>query len=217
MASFVLGKTKRKGFDDVYDDFSALSLSAPAPKARRLDAELPSVMEMGQRVGDPVANHKHSAGFMCDAMADSLHITKKPIVKEELALVLYTPLHHQFSPTFKMDPELLSGLKKPVRLHRNLSQPEESLVEEQQSSTANCLAVVPWVSTISDPSTQVSSVSGAVEEDVMDAAEYGESMEIEGELGQIVGASVGSLPQWQQHCMNPALSQVPSTPILGSW
>ncbi|GMQ07489.1 hypothetical protein CsSME_00051653 [Camellia sinensis var. sinensis] len=46
MAGYLAMKMmKRKDLEDVNDDFSDFSLSSPARKIRRLDAELPPIME----------------------------------------------------------------------------------------------------------------------------------------------------------------------------
>ncbi|KAE8657966.1 hypothetical protein F3Y22_tig00116976pilonHSYRG00207 [Hibiscus syriacus] len=41
----LIGKFKRKNIDQVNDDFSDFSLSSPATKIRRLDADLPPIIE----------------------------------------------------------------------------------------------------------------------------------------------------------------------------
>ena len=86
------GKLKRKDIDLVNDDFSDFSLSSPATKIRRLDAELPPIIEEEEPF---VENH-------------------------EKAIVVFNPLpHHQLrSPStlsFSLNPDLISGFKsKPL-------------------------------------------------------------------------------------------------------
>lgn len=109
------------------------------------------------------------------------------------------------------DPAFWSGYQNLV---------EEEFVEEQQSSSINSLAVIPWVpSHFSSPSLEVlTSESGTLEE-TMQAGADGESMEVDGDYGQLVDAGVGpgSFPQWQQHCMIPEHLHLTSAPVLGSW
>lgn len=97
---------------------------------------------------------------------------------------------------------------------------EEDFVEEQQSSSINRLALIPWVpSHLSAPALEVSSSENGTVEEVMEEGADGESMEIDGGHGQLVeaGFGSGSFRQWQQHCLIPEHTHFTSTPILGSW
>ncbi|XP_020578526.1 uncharacterized protein LOC110023446 [Phalaenopsis equestris] len=212
MANFVLERMKRKGFDGVYQDFSDLPPCAPARKIRRLDAELHPIMEEWCPIGGPVLEHELLKRVMDDTVPDMAP------VNEERALVLFKPHHSHFGSSLKVDTELISGLKNPVFWSGCANLVEEDVVGEQQSSSStNSLAVIPWIpSQFSDPVLEVStSESGTIEE----AMEDGESMEIDGDHGQVVdtGAGAGSFLQWQQHCMFPQHSHLTSTPALGSW
>ncbi|KAH0458987.1 hypothetical protein IEQ34_011801 [Dendrobium chrysotoxum] len=224
MASFVPGKMKRKGFDEVYEDFSDLSFSAPALKIRRLDAELPPIMEERGPIERSVLEPQLLKGDMGDAVLDVASVMKEevfpPTVNEERALVLYKPVHSHYVPSLKMDPELISGLKDPAFWPGYQNLVEEAFVEEQQSSSINRLAVIPWVpSHLSAPGLEVSSSENGTIAEVMEEGADGESMEIDGDHGQLVDAGFGSgsVRQWQQHCMIPEHTHITSTPILGSW
>ncbi|PKU72297.1 uncharacterized protein LOC110106302 [Dendrobium catenatum] len=224
MASFVTGKMKRKGVDEVFDDFSDLSFSAPALKIRRLDAELPPIMEERDPIGRSVLEPQLLKGDMGDAVPDMASVMKEevfpPTVNEERALVLYKPLHSNFVPSLTMDPELISGLKDPSFWPGYQNLVEEDFVEEQQSSSINRLALIPWVpSNHSASRLEVSSSENGTVEEVMEEGADGESMEIDGGHGHLVeaGFGSGSFRQWQQHCMIPEHTHFTSTPILGSW
>lgn len=224
MARFVPGKMKRKGLDEVYDDFSDLSLCAPATKIRRLDAELPPIMEERGSIGGSVLGHQLFKGDMDDALPDVASVMKKavlpPTVNEERALVLYKPVHSHFGPSLKMDPELISGLKNPAFWPGYQNLVEEDFLEDQQSSSNSCLAVIPWVpSQFSAPMLEVSTSESGTNTEVMEVGANGESMEIDGDHGQLVdtGVGSGSFNQWQQHCMIPEHSHITSAPVLGSW
>lgn len=219
------GKMKRKGCDEVYEDFSDLSLSAPATKIRRLDAVLPPIMEDRFPIGGSVLEPRLLEGDMDNAMPELALATKKavfpPMVNEERALVLYKPVHSHIGGALKMDPELISGLKNPSfwSWYQNLVD-DEFVAEQESSSSINSLAVIPWVpSQFSAPGVEVSTSESAMLDEPMQVGADGESMEVDGDHGQVVDADIGpgSFPQRQQHCMIPEHFRLTSAPVLGSW
>lgn len=224
---------KRKEVEEVYDDFAEFSLSSPARKIRRLDAELPRIMEEEPLM--PLSCDQQVAVPMESAVPST------PAPNEERALVLYkpvnTPIMMQSSGgssnfTFKVHPDLISGLKNQVYWPGGVNSITEVKDEEERSmnngatSTNSCLAVVPWVPQqhqAATPGTDNATVGVELAEPMAIEAEGDAStMEIEGresggmEMGMGAGAGEG-LQQWQQHCMTPQLPQNTSTPIMWSW
>lgn len=212
----MMKKMKRKDLelDEFSDDFSDFSLSAPARKIRRLDAELPPIMEEEE------------------AAVEDLELSPN---NEEMAIVLFKPVNAPFiqhSPSnlsFSVDSELISGFKKDQFLQKRQSGPINSADEEEASNAATrgCLAVVPWVPSQLPPmpATQMEAPEAS---ELMEAEETGATtMDIEEDynnpgIGQVhpsvnvCGEMPGSegLHQWQQqHCMMPQFPQNTSTPI----
>jgi len=64
------GKLKRKDIDQVNDDFSDFSLSSPATKIRRLDAELPPIIEEEEPF---VENHEKAIVLFNPFLHPNLH------------------------------------------------------------------------------------------------------------------------------------------------
>ncbi|OVA19275.1 hypothetical protein BVC80_521g77 [Macleaya cordata] len=158
MAGYLSMKMKRKDLEEVYDEFSEFSLSAPARKIRRLDAELPPIMEE-EESGVPIdfdqvlpEEQPFSASVTENAPSLSLN--------EERALVLYNPMNtpllkspssSNFSitvnsdliPGFK-DQVFWSGRRNFLKVHDN--EAEHRGDENAGGGNGECLAVVPWVS-----------------------------------------------------------------------
>lgn len=190
-------RMKRKEIDRVNDDFSDFSLSSPATKIRRLDLDLPPIMEEEVVMEDDI---------------------QSPPQNEERAIVLFKPpppppLLHQ--PNLFVDRSLISGLRNRF-LHDVAVADEDYKANKQQ-------AVVPWnpsqfqflesAGTFQEPSKpEIVELDGddtMMEEADMDVEDKGRS--------SITNGSV-SLQQPQQllHCMMPQqLPQTNSTPI--SW
>lgn len=221
MAGFFSMKMKRKELEEVNEDFSDFSLSSPARKIRRLDAELPPIME-DEEVKIPTG---FKQSFPVSAVGDDSGgpvIEELPChpVNEERAIVLFkpmtTPLMH--SPTsFTVSSDIISGFKN--QLWSSQSSHIKSATDEEGEThdkpTNECLAVVPWV-----PS-QVGGTPGMVisEAEIPDMMEA-DDMEIEEnyentQRGEVnVMRESGGLHQWhQQHCMTSHLPQNTSTPI----
>ncbi|EOA31489.1 hypothetical protein CARUB_v10014675mg [Capsella rubella] len=185
---------KRKDIDRVNNDFSDFSLSSPANKIRRLDLDLPPIMEEDE-------------------------IKSVSSVNEERAIVLYKPLryHHQrCSGDFFVDSDFVSGLKHRI-LHDVVV--ADDLCDDDDDEKSKQKAVVRWDSSSKfqsfeePPAPEITELDGEdemMEESAMDVEEAS--------LSQQQLQLAGGLHQWQQqqlHCMVPQLPQTKSTPI--SW
>ncbi|XP_077238575.1 uncharacterized protein LOC143879833 [Tasmannia lanceolata] len=235
MAGFLSVKMKRKDLEEVYDDFSDFSLSSPARKIRRLDAELPPIMEeedpvMPQDLNPPLPEESIKGSIpqlaveMTEAMP-SLHLN------EERALVLYKPVKTPLlessgssNLSFSVHTDLLQGFKNRYFWSGNSNLITEAAGEE---ATNDCQAIIPWVPS-QLPVTQETDDSGMEIglSEPMEAEEVGATtMEVEEDTmtgRQEVRESGGmgeGLQQWhQQHCMTtPQLPPNTSTPLMWSW
>uniref|UniRef100_A0A1J3DKK6 Uncharacterized protein n=1 Tax=Noccaea caerulescens TaxID=107243 RepID=A0A1J3DKK6_NOCCA len=190
-------KMKRKEIDRVNDEFSDFSLSSPARKIRRLDLDLPPIME--EDVDLP-------------PIMEEEEIESAP-VNEERAIVLYKPIQH-YQPHLFVDGNLISGFKN--RFLHDAAVADDHFDEDDKTNKQQ--AVVPW------NQSQFLGSTGTFEEppepeivelDGEDAMMEEAAMDVEEESS---GCRV-SLPQWQQqqqlHCMMPQFPQTNSTPI--SW
>eukprot|EP00262_Sarcandra_glabra_P000563 TRINITY_DN1066_c0_g1_i1.p1 TRINITY_DN1066_c0_g1~~TRINITY_DN1066_c0_g1_i1.p1 ORF type:complete len:251 (-),score=62.44 TRINITY_DN1066_c0_g1_i1:223-975(-) len=205
MAGFPSMKMKRKDLEEVNDDFSDFSLSSPARKIRRLDAELPPIMEE-EEPGIPLVFEQHvpeislqnSAQQSIDVMTEAM--TSLPL-NEERALVLYKPVHTpllqvQSLPSsnlsFTVNSNLVPGFKSEFFWsgHQNMlmeMEKEAASINKRPTVTDNCLAVVPWAPS-QLPFHQGNEVSAAVGiglSDPMESKEGEAFMEIEEENADI--------------------------------
>ncbi|XP_068643840.1 uncharacterized protein [Aristolochia californica] len=242
MASFLSVKSKRKDLEEVYDDFSDFSLSSPARKIRRLDAELPPIMEEEEHMIPPVfeqpmPEEQPRAFVVLEEMPPP------PSNEEERALVVYKPVNAPYlqSPTtsglsFKVLTELIpdqmfwsgwSGHPEVIKDAEN----------EERETSKRCLAVVPWTPSniptgqaIEDPAS-TNTISERMEAEAGEAT----SMEVEDENNSFfvqgrAGGSTGGAEtvmvldrtenpqqQWQQHCMAAQLPPNTTTPVMWSW
>lgn len=243
MEAYAMARTKmkRKDLDQVSDDFSDFSLSSPARKIRRLDAELPPIMEddepeiampyLQNRSGGPVIEElpAESASSSASAAAASEN--------EERAIVLFKPVHGRLlggpSPSsfsVSVDPDFISGFKNQFYwsnepAHEKLIEDETGDAETNKGGT-NCMAMVPWIPSQfpSAPGIELLQPEGS---EAMEAEEMADgTMEIEdatesypvtqeqahGYAGQ---SSSEGFQQWQQpHCMTPQPPQSVSTPLV---
>ncbi|XP_040999027.1 uncharacterized protein LOC121244866 [Juglans microcarpa x Juglans regia] len=235
MAAFMSMKTtktkkmKRKDLelDCFHDDFSDLSLSSPARKIRRLDAELPPIMEEEPEIPRGV---REGVG-----VTDAFELESEYPFNDEKAIVLFKPLNRPpllHSPasnlSFSVDSHIMSGFKNQLFGSNQYSQVKSAEEEEPIKDENNsCLAVVPWVPSqrCPAPATEVPQLMEEAEEMVaaMDIEEDNNKSNASIEqshpsVHNMYGGIVGSdgLYQWQQqHCMIPQLSQNTYTPI--SW
>lgn len=213
--------------EEVYDEFSEFSLNSPARKIRRLDAELPPIMEeeepsfsaqFGQKM--PLTEQTNCSS-MTGIVAGMVEGEPSFPSNEERALVLYKPVDNPLvmSPTsFRVRPDLIDGLKNQVFWsgHPRPVTIEEVPMDYIANASGNSLAVIPWVRTqdSSEPRTRDSSKPmGVIVEEPMEADDQGgASMEVEEDRLQDEGSH-----QWPQHCMTPQIPQNSSTPIMWSW
>lgn len=225
MDGFRAMKLKRKELEEVNEDFYDFSLSSPATKIRRLDADFAPVMgeeEMAPPFVSPTNHHSFDMGPVRNSGIIIEELPSEP-ENEERALVLFKPMNTVLnqspsSHSILMDPELLSRIKNKIWP----SQPNiiESTLDESNtnSDTGNqSLAVVPWA-----PSKIPSSPD--VDVSLMESDDMGvTSMDIEEEnvnidqgltnLNSNVSNPVEHLNQRQQHCLVPQLPQNTSAPI----
>ncbi|KAL0315963.1 UNVERIFIED_CONTAM: hypothetical protein Sradi_5474500 [Sesamum radiatum] len=237
MEGYLPLKLKRKDLEDVNDDFSDFSLSSPARKIRRLDAELPPIIEEEECEIPFEHSLPQEQGFGSNSPR-GLKIEELPPEpsNEERAIVLFKPMNT--SPllqtpsnfTVSVNPHLISGFKNQLLWSSQSNSwrlADDEAVENNKSGSSNgCLAVVPWV-----PS-QFSSAPGAGlppeidSPEMMDAQEVEESkMDIEdGNVDQRTANDAGGisvsegLHQWQQqqqqHCLIPQPPHNTTTPIV---
>ncbi|CAE6199921.1 unnamed protein product [Arabidopsis arenosa] len=213
---------KRKDFDRVNDEFSDFSLSSPARKIRRLDVDLPPIMEE-EEIDLP----------MQDTSAEEIELEP---VNNDRAIVLFKPLHYQHpssSGNLFVDRDLISGFKN--RFLRDVSIADDNHYEDQRSN--KCQAVVCWnpsqstysqpIGTFQQPRTlEITELDETGEDAVMDDA-ANEIEEDNGSAtlsfpheGQQQEPTFGfGLHQWQQqqNCMIPQLPQVSTTPTPITW
>ncbi|KAL0344937.1 UNVERIFIED_CONTAM: hypothetical protein Sradi_4325000 [Sesamum radiatum] len=118
MEGYLPLKLKRKELEDVNDDFSDFSLSSPARKIRRLDAELPPIIEE-EECEIPIEHSlPQEQGFGSNS-AGGLKIEELPPEpsNEERAIVLFKPtnasplLQSPSNFTVSVNPHLISGFK----------------------------------------------------------------------------------------------------------
>ncbi|KAL8265096.1 hypothetical protein R6Q59_023226 [Mikania micrantha] len=197
-------KLKRKDLEQVNDDFCDFSLSSPARKIRRLDAELPPIIEEEEMVNPVIVGQPEAAEAIDDM-----------IVNEERAIVLYDPMNNipllqLKSPiSVSVNSNFLSGFKNRV-LWSNQSHVLESLngmkeKQDEQNTINGSLAVVPWVPMHSQHQSMA-------EVEIPHTEGVSDMMEIEEEDDAHLN-EFGSVKQWQQHCMIPHNL---STPIAWS-
>ncbi|KAK6126627.1 hypothetical protein DH2020_039637 [Rehmannia glutinosa] len=231
-------KLKRKDLEDVNDDFSDFSLSSPARKIRRLDAELPPIIEE-EECETPIAfEHSmlHEQSFVNDS-SGGIKIEELPNVpsNEEKAIVLFKPFDTTAIPqspssyTLSVNPHLISALKSEYQVTWS-SQPnswrpaDDEAAENNNSGSGNgCLAVVPWVPSQFSSQSVAEFPSQIDTSEMMDDQEMGEEkMDVEDGIEQRSVNEAGGMSlsegfhQWQQqHC---AIPQPPphntSAPIL---
>lgn len=239
MATYQLMKMKRKDLDDVNDEFSDFSLSSPARKIRRLDAELPPIIEEDETEMPLELEHGVSRG-----MEEHLQppvIEELPTVpdSEERAIVLFKPVNNTFpqSPSsFSVDPHVISELKN-KGMWSTGSGPIVQLADESDdnkskdaSESSKCLAVIPWIPSKQLHQTHEPDAGQGMVSESMDTDEMvGATMEIEDSVphsslgqqrpfednGMMMLGNEGVQHQWQQpHCMFPQPLENTTTPIV---
>ncbi|KAL9249359.1 hypothetical protein AKJ16_DCAP00850 [Drosera capensis] len=220
-------KMKRKDheFDlnHVRDGFSDFSLSSPARKIRRLDAELPPIIE--EEETDVVLDR---------ALSEEGSFVELVEPNDVRAIVLFN--HGEFSlPSsvsgYSISPRLITNLKnqalwknrsRPVIVELDGDEEEENIdIKEDKNSS---LAVIPW-----NPSRELKQQQAPIveEPDSMEAEDMEvEPMDIEEEMGtglaqenefgnQVSGSESMQQHVWQQqHCMMPQPPQNIPAPVM---
>ncbi|ERN12529.1 hypothetical protein AMTR_s00025p00194220 [Amborella trichopoda] len=237
---------KRKELEEVYDDFSDFSLSSPGRKIRRLDAELPPIMEepnfpsfFEEQV--PEEHFLDLKDRIEQLPTGPIDVGSPVSVNEERALVLYKPLG---SPgvSFRVNPFLLPALRnKMLWLESsdgkisNETTPKSSSETPLACNNSKNLAVVPWVpsqlsvlengrdlaieDSMFEPMVQDVEMGTAMEEDLDDTEQQRLARtSVATEPQAAVGVMGGAdALQWQQHCMTTPQQPPGSTPIMWSW
>ncbi|XP_043712897.1 uncharacterized protein LOC122661537 [Telopea speciosissima] len=243
MAGYLSMKMKRKGLEEVYDEFSDFSLSSPARKIRRLDAELPPIMEEEETPEIPVVFDRSPSGDLGISAQQSAATVTEVLpyapLNEERALVLYKPMNKPLVEVI-VNSDLIPALRNHVFWSEQTNQVRRVEDEATDRSNSNigikndCLAVVPWV-----PTTQLSpdSETGVpaamvvpeqmeaegVDSVMMEIEQDDNEIQVSGGQAREIGGGVESegeswQQQWQQqHCLSPQLPQNTSTPIMWSW
>ncbi|CAK9170668.1 unnamed protein product [Ilex paraguariensis] len=233
MKGFLPLKLKRKDLEEINDDFSDFSLSSPARKIRRLDAELPlpPIMEEEELEIPPAYGQQTIPTSNVGPVIEELPTVP---VNEERSIVLFKPMNSpllQLPSTFSVsvDPDLISGFKNADQvLWSSKSSPlksaEDDVVKQDLNSVAtnDLLAVVPWVPspfpTTSEAQVFQTDASDLMEAEVIEAS----AMDVEDKNvgvdqrpgNEFGGISEGLHPWQQQHCMIPQPPQNASTPLV---
>ncbi|XWS73293.1 hypothetical protein CRYUN_Cryun02cG0115800 [Craigia yunnanensis] len=204
------GKLKRKDIDQVNDDLSDFSLSSPATKIRRLDADLPPIMEEEECFPE---NHERAI------------VLFNPLLHHNNNFI--TPLLRSPSTLFvSLNSGLISGFKNQFLRESDMKSADYDGPKSHQSNkaTEGCLAVVPWVPS-QIPSLESSDgeleVPESMEADEMDVEESNSNnIRMEQEHGYEFGGlkpSEALHHHWtQQNCTIPQPPQSPFTPITWS-
>ncbi|XP_059636925.1 uncharacterized protein LOC132279027 [Cornus florida] len=237
MAGYLPLKMKRKELDRVNDDFSDFSLSSPARKIRRLDTDLPPIMEEDEPEIPLVFQHSMP---QTQHLSDSMEKVGGPVIEElpcepvneERAIVLFKPMNSPLmqSPSnfsVSVSPDLITGFRNQVVFWSKESNPiktaEDEAAANGNTATSECLAVVPWNPSQFPP--RQNEAPHAQASELMEAEEMeATTMDIEDDnipTEQVQGNEFGGanvtegLHHWpQQHCMIPQLPQNTSTPVV---
>ncbi|GAA0164807.1 oxygenase [Lithospermum erythrorhizon] len=196
---YIQSKMKRKDFEQVNDDFSDFSISSPARKIRRLDAELPPINEE-EVMEVPIIEHYEPEldfGNNVERVGGGRGGSGRGIVIEELpndlenderAIVVFNPVNLPFvaSPSnfsVTVNPDLISGFMICVSCADQMMctyqqsnpfrQADNGTTERDENSatTNNCMAVVPWMPYQVPSSAAVELSSQNDVNDMMDAEE----------------------------------------------
>uniref|UniRef100_A0A7N0U722 Uncharacterized protein n=1 Tax=Kalanchoe fedtschenkoi TaxID=63787 RepID=A0A7N0U722_KALFE len=158
---------KRKDFEDAYDDFSCFSYAASARKSRRLDCELPPIIEDELDSGVQIVpdqgflqENSHSGTVFVPKEASTAASLIPNDPSQELAIVLYDPANvaiqglNKFPSSsyrsFVLSPELLSDWRSQMFGQGNqrrltITELDEHSDEMNHIQSSNSMAVVPWV------------------------------------------------------------------------
>lgn len=225
---YPVGKSKRKEIDEVNDEFLDFSLSSPARKIRRLDAELSPIIEEEEPVVSVGLSQLEREGSGGSNARRGLVIEELPIVQdnEDRALVVFrprtTPLARSPS-NFTVDPSIVSGFKNQVlwpNQRDRWTAYNVSREHDKDSEGANeCLAMVPWVPSQCNPPAESEVAPQIDSADTMEAEDMEEArmdIEEEGDFGHTGGMNSNQgFQHWQQqHCLVPQPPQNTSMPLV---
>ncbi|KAJ4958558.1 hypothetical protein NE237_025669 [Protea cynaroides] len=227
MTGYSSMKMKRKDLEEVYDEFSEFSLSSPARKIRRLDAELPPIMEEEETPEISLGfdqPHSIDLGISSAQQVEAVVTEALPYARlnEERALVLYKPMNKPLV-EITVNSDLIPGWRNHVLWPGQTK--EARKVEDEATDTRkntfiknDQLAVVPWVPSQLPLNTGTETPTVEVSEQMETEGVDSTMMEIEDDNELTGGQSRESWQQWQQqHCMSPGLPRDTSTPIMWSW
>ncbi|KAK9697545.1 hypothetical protein RND81_08G044300 [Saponaria officinalis] len=228
-----VNKVKRKNFEEFTDDFCFFS---PALKIRRLDAELPPIVEE-ENTDLTMRYEQYFPGNMIyDGVGDRL---KMPYIEElppsvpeneERAIVLFNPMNNPLSypvDSFSVDPNLIATFKRQALGSMNVKTSEHSDEGDDPTDGDNedvnaCRAVVPWAPSY-NPNLKLELPGSQPEVSALDAMDAEEpeatTMDIEDPGAPNVGQQTTDYhrltSQWQQmHCMFPQPPQNTATPVV---
>ncbi|XWS71015.1 hypothetical protein CRYUN_Cryun03dG0100700 [Craigia yunnanensis] len=199
------GKLKRKDIDQVNDDFSDFSLSSPATKIRRLDADLPPIIEEEELFPE---NHERAIVLFNPLLHNNNNNNNNntPLLRSPSAL------------SISINSDLISGFKNQFLRESDMKSTDydEARFEQSNKATEGCLAVVPWVPS-QIPSVESSDgeleVPESMEGDEMDVEENNSNnVRMEQEHGDEFDGLLKpseALHWTHQHCMIPQPPQNP--------
>lgn len=223
---------KRKELEEINDEFSDIFLASPARKIRRLDAELPPIIEE-EEAEIPLGLEQNAVPNRMSDQLKPLDIEELPLVpdNEDKAIVLFKPVYSQLVCSYSVDPNLISSFKNQVFLgsHLNASRPNEEDENRDNAEGNTCRAVIPWV-----PSHQLDQkpavlVSQTEVSEAMDNTEEMEAATMDIDDADTDASNVGQQAaesnhsnineglqcQWQQqHCMISQPPQHTTNPIM---
>ncbi|XP_064986772.1 uncharacterized protein LOC135625642 [Musa acuminata AAA Group] len=218
MAGFSTGRAKRKEPEEVYDDFSYFSLSSPAAKIRRLDADMFPMIEENEATTMtrfkqqlPIEQISTTTYGMPDIRPVTVHSIAACPPNEKGAFVYdsaeATPFLSPVGPnvSFRVSSDLIRGIKNHVF---KLQDQTMAKMDDKIPVSNNCLALVPWVppqATVGAYEYAGSQSGSQPSQEPMEAEEAGAApMAVEENREQTVtGINVDVIQQWQQHCMAP--------------
>uniref|UniRef100_A0A0A9CSK3 Uncharacterized protein n=1 Tax=Arundo donax TaxID=35708 RepID=A0A0A9CSK3_ARUDO len=220
---------KRKELEEVVDGLSGFSLSGPAAKSRRLDRELPPIMEEEAPASSMPFQHEMlgediNSGVNMPSVEDMMEGAMLPHVSSEnMALVLYKPVDNPvlFGPgisssSFIVSSDLIRGLKNHAFNQGNYHE-----LEDKSPERSNSLALVPWAPP------QLAIKSDWVTSELKTTQHF--EMPMEADEAEVTSMDVEEVPeatamgfdgdnlhQWQQHCTTPPSLPNPSDHVMWS-
>ncbi|KAL8168067.1 hypothetical protein V2J09_009566 [Rumex salicifolius] len=234
MSNYLPTNLKRKELelDHLDDDAFDFTISCPASKIRRLDADLRPTVEVGETDMNSQFEQQPFSGIYSSGGGESrsrgLVIEElPPDENQERAIVLFKPINtpiYRSPSSYVVDSNLMSSI------HNNslweINPKSSRYVVEEGSEPDEQLAVIPWIPAQQMHHVQPLEVSEMEVSEPMDAEEMGTTMEAEdnmvgpglqstNEFDQPNWSHTETLQQWQQqHCIFPQLPQSTTSPII---